>query len=139
MKDPEKIEMINHTSAEEWHKLKEILGQRKRGTALFTPFELGYACPVCDASDEVNLTWSEFYGMLWCNKCKEDWPSCICKRYFEPRISRRKLTKQQRAMENKRVFVATIQDFKKLFQEGESEGIQEIAPRKNKKGLEDFL
>jgi len=41
-------------------------------------------------------------------------------------------------MENKRVFVATIRDFKKLF-EGEPERIQEIAPRKGKLGLEDFL
>jgi len=111
--------MINQTPADEWEKLNEVLGRRPGpGTPLFLPNELGYACPVCGASDEVNLMWSEFNGMIWCNKCKEDWPSCICKTYFEPKLSNRKLDRYQRARENKRVFVATIQDFKKLFMRG---------------------
>ena len=137
MKDPE---FINQTPADEWKQLKEIMGQRPGpGTPLFEPHELGYACPVCGAADEVNLTWSEFYGMLWCNKCKEDWPSCICKAYFEPRISNNKLTKYQRARENKRVFVATIRDFKKLFEmDFNPEFFQEGPPKAKGKRLEDF-
>lgn len=126
--------MINHTPADEWELLNKTMGMRLRGTALFRPHELGYACPVCGASDEINLTWSEFNGMLWCHNCKEDWPSCICKVYFEPKLSNRKLTKQQRAMENKRVFIATIQDIK-----DPKPVPQEIKTRKSKVGLEDFL
>ena len=135
----ESKQFINHTPAAEWHKLKEILGQRERGTALFTPFEIGYECPVCGASNDIDLTWSEFNGMLWCHNCEQDWPSCICKRYFEPRISERKLTKQQRAMENKRVFVATIRDFKKLFEmDFNPEFFHEGPPKVKGKRLEDF-
>lgn len=111
-------ELINQTPKDEWEKLNAILGRRKQpGTPLFLPHELGYACPVCDASDEVNITFSEFNGMIWCGKCKQDWPSCICKAYPEPNLSHKKLTKFQKARENKRIFVATIQDFRKLLQE----------------------
>ena len=143
--------MINHTEAKEWEKLNEVLRRRPGpGTPLFEPHELGYACPVCDASDEVNLTWSEFNGMIWCHNCKEDWPSCICKAYPEPKISHRKLTKFQKARENKRVFVATIQDFKKEKQKEKIEikpieGTEQYISlelggiKKRKKGLEDFL
>ena len=90
--------LINQTPVDEWELLNETVGRRPGpGTPLFEPHELGYACPVCDASDEVNLTWSEFNGMIWCHNCKEDWPSCICKAYPEPKISHRKLTKFQKA------------------------------------------
>jgi hypothetical protein len=88
--------------------------------------------------------------MIWCHNCKEDWPSCICKAYPEPKISHRKLTKFQKARENKRVFVATIQDFKKEKQKEKIEikpieGTEQYISlelggiKKRKKGLEDFL
>lgn len=143
--------LINQTPVDEWELLNETVGRRPGpGTPLFEPHELGYACPVCDASDEVNLTWSEFNGMIWCHNCKEDWPSCICKAYPEPKISHRKLTKFQKARENKRVFVATIQDFKKEKQKEKIEikpieGTEQYISlelggiKKRKKGLEDFL
>jgi len=129
--------LINQTPATEWKRLNELLGRRPSpGTPLYSPHELGYACPVCGASDEVNLEWSEFNGMIWCGKCKEDWPSCICKVYFEPKLSNRKLDKYQKARENKRVFIAIIDDIKnpKLPR-------QDIMPKTDKKrlGLEDFL
>jgi rubredoxin len=59
--------LINQTPVDEWELLNETVGRRPGpGTPLFEPHELGYACPVCDASDEVNITWSEFNGMIWC-------------------------------------------------------------------------
>ena len=143
--------LINQTPVDEWELLNETVGRRPGpGTPLFEPHELGYACPVCDASDEVNITWSEFNGMIWCGKCKQDWPSCICKAYPEPNLSYKKLTKFQKARENKRVFVATIQDFKKEKQKEKIEikpieGTEQYISlelggiKKRKKGLEDFL
>lgn len=143
--------LINQTPVDEWELLNETVGRRPGpGTPLFEPHELGYACPVCDASDEVNITWSEFNGMIWCGKCKQDWPSCICKAYPEPNLSYKKLTKFQKARENKRVFVATIQDFKKEKQKEKIEikpieGTEQYISlelggiKKRKKGLEDFF
>lgn len=103
-------EVINETPAKEWELLYSTMGRRKLGTPLYNPHELGYACPVCGASNYVDLEWSEFNNMIWCNKCKEDWPSCISKTYFEPRLSNKRLSKYQRARENKRVFISTIID-----------------------------
>jgi hypothetical protein len=128
-------DVINQTPADEWEILNKTMGRRPGpGTPLFEPHELGYACPVCGAANEVDITWSEFNNMIWCGKCKEDWPSCICKVYFEPRISNRRLTKWQRAKENKRVFLATIEDIKDPKPQR-----QIIRPRDGKKGLEEFL
>jgi hypothetical protein len=73
--------------------------------------------------------------MIWCGKCKQDWPSCICKVYFEPKLSNRKLDKYQKARENKRVFITTIDDIK-----NPKSPRQDIVPKTDKKGLglEDF-
>jgi len=66
---------------------KRLCDLRPRGQPLFAPCELGFACPICGASDEVNLHFSEYEMFLWCKKCNLDIPSCLCVRYPEPRFS----------------------------------------------------
>lgn len=66
---------------------EQLMGRRPDGTSVFYPYELGYACPICDSEDEVNLNWSEYQSMIWCKKCNLDIPSCLCLKYYQPRIS----------------------------------------------------
>ena len=98
---------------------QELMGYRNEGhpgaNAIDFPVELGYACPICGRSDEVNLEWSEYSGFIWCKKCNLDIPSCLCMKYkeckYEPvphgikPFSRRKLIEKQTA-----IFLSTIQD-----------------------------
>jgi hypothetical protein len=65
---------------------KILCGLRPHGNPLFSPHELGYACPLCGASDEVNLHFSEYKMFLWCKKCNLDIPSCLCVKYPEPKL-----------------------------------------------------
>jgi len=120
----QEIEGISYTEYEgvkvsKDEKAKELMGYRQEGhpgaNALDYPVELGYACPICGASDEVNLLWSEYSGFIWCKKCNLDIPSCLCVRYArcsdKPYVhgvrplSRRKLVEKQTA-----VFLSTVED-----------------------------
>lgn len=63
---------------------EEVCSLRLKGTPLFLPDELGYACPVCGCSDKVNLQWSEYNFFIWYGKCNLDIPSCLCINYHVP-------------------------------------------------------
>lgn len=107
-----KEKLINQTLEKEWNYLNKLLKLRPKGNPLFKPHELGFACPICNSCNEVDLTWSEFNYMIWCNKCKIDIPSCLCKKYYEPKISNKKLTPLEKLIENKRIFLKTIEIIK---------------------------
>lgn len=97
---------------------KKIMGLRNGGkpsTALFFPIELGYVCPICRDQTDVNkaldpsLEWSEYHGFLWCRKCDLDIPSCLCKEFPEPNISKTRLSKRDRIIEATRIFLDTFE------------------------------
>jgi len=86
-----------------------ICGKRPHGNAVFYPHELGYACPICGASDETTLYWSEYNYFIYCKNCNLDIPSCLCKKYNtkvfleclenmqERTIAKRRLKKEAKA------------------------------------------
>lgn len=77
---------------------EKIVGLRNDGkpsTPLFLPHELGYACHICNSSNEVDLDFSEYSGFLYCHKCNLDIPSCLCVKYYEPKISNKIMTKKE--------------------------------------------
>jgi rubredoxin len=93
---------------------ERLLGRRGPGTPLFAPHELGYVCPVCGEGNEVNLHWSEYNGFLWCDTDNLDIPSCLCKKYPEPRLTGVKpLSPRIRILEETRIFLDCIADAKK--------------------------
>ena len=64
---------------------ERIVGRRKTNMMYIDePCELGYHCPVCRYEIEVDgvyderLTWSEYNGFVWCEKCNRDYPSALC-------------------------------------------------------------
>lgn len=60
---------------------EKICGKRDTpGMAFDLPWELGFRCPFCGASNEVNLEWSEYNMFIWCRTCDIDIPSCLCLR-----------------------------------------------------------
>jgi len=75
---------------------ERICGRRPHGNAVFEPHELGYACPICGASDETTLYWSEYNYFIYCKNCDLDIPSCLCKKYPEPRLADKPLSKRDR-------------------------------------------
>ena len=94
---------------------EEIVGLRNKGKpsiSLFMPHELGYACPICDSSDEVNLDFSEYAGFLYCHKCNLDIPSCLCVKYYEPKMSDDVMTKKEIAVKSTRIYLSCISQAK---------------------------
>lgn len=92
---------------------EKLLGRRGPGQPLFEPSELGYVCPICNDDHPFGETlhFSEYKGMLWCDNCNIDIPSCLCKKYAEPRFTRSKvLAKRDRVKEQTRIFLDTISD-----------------------------
>ena len=89
---------------------ERICGRRPHGNAVFEPHELGYACPICGASDETTLFWSEYNYFIYCKNCNLDIPSCLCKKYPEPRLTDKPLSKRERVIENTRVFLECLED-----------------------------
>ena len=90
---------------------EKLLGFRKKGQPLFMPHELGYACPICNRGNECNLRFSEYAGFLWCDTCNIDIPSCLCKKYPEPRFTTTKvLSKHDKVKEQTRIFLDTIEE-----------------------------
>ena len=98
---------------------ERICGKRPHGTPVFAPHELGYACPICGASDEIDLQWSEYNCFVWCKKCNLDIPSCLCKKYSQPKLSDKPLTKKERLRENTRVFLKCMEDAKRGLNDAE--------------------
>lgn len=49
--------------------LARTYGARCKGDPVFEPFEFGYQCPACGAT---NITWSEFNEHIWCYCCNLD-------------------------------------------------------------------
>jgi len=91
---------------------ERICGRRPHGNALFQPCELGYACPICGASDETTLYWSEYNCFIYCKNCNLDIPSCLCKKYPEPRLTDKPLSKRERVIENTKTFLQCMDDAK---------------------------
>ena len=88
---------------------ERMCGERPHGNALFEPHELGYACPICGASDEKTLCWSEYNCFIYCKNCNLDIPSCLCKKYPEPRLTDKPLTKRERVIENTKTFLKCLE------------------------------
>jgi len=91
---------------------EKICGLRERGTALFEPHELGYACPICGADDEENLYWSEYNYFIWCKKCNLDIPSILCVKYPRPRLSNEPLGERERVEFQIKLFLECLEHFK---------------------------
>jgi len=89
---------------------EKICGFREKRIALFEPHELGYACPICDTSDEVNLRWSEYNYFIWCKKCNLDIPSCLCKKFTEPNIAHEELPIREKVIVQTRIFLKCLED-----------------------------
>ena len=105
--------MMKNKEYSENEKAKELCGLRKPGQPLFCPHELGYACPICGAADEVNLHWSEYNFFLWCKKCNLDIPSCLCVKYYEPRLSNKPMPIQFAIQKSTELFLSCIEEAKK--------------------------
>ncbi|RLI75703.1 hypothetical protein DRO97_02610 [Archaeoglobales archaeon] len=91
---------------------EKICGFRPKGTSLFYPHELGYECPICGASDEDNLQWSEYKFFVWCKRCNLDIPSCLCKKYPSPKISLEPFSDRDRIIEQTRIFLECLKEVK---------------------------
>jgi len=89
---------------------ERICGRRQRGNAVFELHELGYACPICGASDETTLYWSEYNYFIYCKNCNLDIPSCLCKKYPESRLTDKPLSKRERVIENTKVFLRCLEE-----------------------------
>ena len=89
---------------------ERVCGLRKKGTPLFLPDELGYACPICGCSDEVNLHWSEYNFFLWCEKCNLDIPSCLCVKYFAPSSDGKVMSPNERIEEATKIFLNCLEN-----------------------------
>ena len=77
-------------------KAEELFGTRRKGTSIFCPSELGYACPICGASNDLDLSWSEYRYYLYCHTYNLDIPSCLCVKYYEPKISGREMSPKEK-------------------------------------------
>lgn len=91
---------------------KKIMGYRNQehpgANALFEPYEMGYACPVCNICNE-KLHWSEYKGFIWCQNCNLDIPSCLCVKYPEPHLSKKVLNKKDKIIKATKIFLDTIE------------------------------
>lgn len=88
---------------------QKTCGLRMSGNPLFLPGELGYECPVCGSSDEVNLCWSEYNCFLWCRKCNKDYPSLLCLKYHdESGRSKDALSTEERVEKATEIFLECI-------------------------------
>ena len=47
----------------------------KDGIIIDFPEDFGYLCPKCGNK---SLRWSEYNCFCWCEKCNEDFPTCLC-------------------------------------------------------------
>jgi hypothetical protein len=97
---------------------KKLCGLRPHGNPLFLPDELGYACPLCGASDEVNLHFSEYQFMLWCKKCNLDIPSCLCVKYPEPNLDHSELSPELKIARATEIFLDCLDQVLKKGEEG---------------------
>jgi len=88
---------------------KKLCGFRSHGNPIFLPDELGYACPVCGASDEVNIHFSKYEMFLWCKRCNLDIPSCLCIRYSEPNINHEELSPRTRVEKATEIFLDCLE------------------------------
>lgn len=88
---------------------EQLLGLRMKGTPLFAPHELGYACPICGASNEVELDFSEYNCYLYCHKCNIDIPSCLCVKYTEPNIGDVELPAREKTLKQIKIFQESLQ------------------------------
>ena len=93
---------------------EELCGMRDTGTPVFLPHELGYACPICGSSDEVNLHWSEYASFLWCKKCNIDIPSCLCVKYYEPRLSENVMSVKEQIEKATKRFLDSVEGAKEM-------------------------
>lgn len=91
---------------------EELCGMRPKGNALFQPSELGYACPICGASSYPELRWSEYALFLWCSVCNIDIPSCLCVKYYEPKLSNRQMKPRQRIEKATALFLDCVKEAK---------------------------
>ena len=91
---------------------KDLCGSRREGQPLFLPHELGYACPICGSSDEINLHWSEYEFFLWCKKCNLDIPSVLCVKYYEPKLSEDIMADEEQIKKATKIFLDCIENVK---------------------------
>jgi len=95
---------------------EELCGRRPYGTALYQPWELGYACPICGADDE-RLHWSEYNFFIWCENCNLDIPSVLCVKYGRPRLDDEPLDPETRVKIQTEIFLDCIEDVMKQHSE----------------------
>lgn len=88
-----------------------LCGSRGPGTPLFAPGELGYACPICGCSGDC-LRWSEYKSFLWCGRCNLDIPSCLCVKFYEPKLSSKAMTQKERIAKATKLFLDCIEEAK---------------------------
>ena len=93
---------------------EEVCGLRLTGTPLFLPHELGYECPICGRSDEVNMHWSEYNFFIWCKNCNLDIPSCLCINHFvhPPTLDGNMIGSKEKIEEATRIFLDCMSDVK---------------------------
>lgn len=91
--------------------------KRSSGLAVFLPDELGYACPLCGACDEIALTWSEYLGFLWCYKCQLDIPSALCVKYVCPKLDNTELSEEQKIMQAIKITKSLLIEYQEVKNE----------------------
>ena len=87
---------------------KKLCGKRGRGTPVFFPHELGYECPICGNNSD-SLEWSEYNNFLWCKKCDIDIPSCLCVKYYEPKLSNKPMKTKERIEKATIIFLESME------------------------------
>ena len=92
---------------------KKLCGLRPHGQPLFAPCELGYACPLCGASDEVNLHFSEYQFFLWCKRCNTDFPSCLCVKYPEQNLTHTELPLNLKIAQATKIFLDCLEEIQR--------------------------
>lgn len=116
--------MKNYYGVSEFSKderAKRLCGLRPHGQPLFAPHELGFACPICGASDEVNLHFSEYKMFLWCKRCNRDIPSCLCVKYQEPNFNYTELPLDERFEYATNIFLDCLEEKQRKSEEREGE------------------
>ncbi|MBK5191226.1 MAG: hypothetical protein JJE19_07010 [Methanosarcinales archaeon] len=119
--------MKKHYGVSEFSKderAKELCGVRPHGQPLFLPHELGFACPVCGASDEVDLHFSEYKMFLWCKRCNLDIPSCLCVKYHEPNITHEELPINLKIEKATKIFLDCLEEKERKCEQKEEKSYE---------------
>lgn len=105
--------------------LAKLFGKRVEAVSLFSPQELGWACPV-DPKHEIE--WSEFCGHIWCYTCRKDYFSLLCPKQLNP-FTTAEILKKELATMKPLMAQWTLEKYKNYY---ETKSKQALSPNQKR-------